>query len=356
MKDQYKIREYMLILMLFVAGGMFAQAPTVASFTPARVTQKTVVTITGTNFTGATAVKFGGTNASSFTVVNGTTITAMVASGTTGAVSVTTPSGTVNSAANITYVAPTATPSTAAINRIITDWNGYWSSTSATVAPNQPNTHHNLTAFRYGTTIYSTGVDNARLNTSVGAANYTAADFRALPINTITGVTGSASYLAMGSLIDGSLSAATHTAPGVAGLKVRDVLIDGAKGLDLGTGVTNLSATAVLYFDVNNIVTSKIADAEPDILITQIASPSSVEDIYCFIDADGNIIGNPMSASLGGVGIVGTYRLDLFTLQTGQPYSTVTPSGSGENNNTRDIRMIALNFQTLELQVPTQPV
>jgi len=345
MKNQYKIRKYMLMLMLLVAGSVFAQAPTVGSFTPARVTQKTVVTITGTNFDGATAVKFGGTNAASYSIVNNTTINATVSvNGSTGTVSVTTAAGTATSAASVTYVAPTATPSTAAINRIITDWNGYWSSTSATVAPNQPNTHHNLTAFRYGNTLYSTGVDNTRLNTSVGAANYTAADFRALPINTISGVTGGASYLAMGSLIDGSVSAATHTAPGIAGVKVRDVLIDGIKGLDLGTGVTNLNATAVLYFDVNNIVTSKISDAEPDILITQIASPSSVEDIYCFVDANGNIVGNPMSASLGSVGIVGTYRLDLFTLTTGSSYSTVTPSGSNEVNNTRDIRMIAFKL------------
>lgn len=57
----------------------------------------TTITILGTNLTGATAVTFKGT-AAAFTVVSGTEITATVPSGaTTGTVTVTTPSGTLNS-------------------------------------------------------------------------------------------------------------------------------------------------------------------------------------------------------------------------------------------------------------------
>lgn len=70
-------------------------APTIASFTPLTARTGETVTITGTNLTGATAVSFGGTAAASFTVVNATTITAVVGAGSSGVVSVTTPGGTI---------------------------------------------------------------------------------------------------------------------------------------------------------------------------------------------------------------------------------------------------------------------
>lgn len=61
---------------------------TVTSFTPVTGTLGDEVTITGTDFTGATDVKFGGTSASSFVVVSPTTITAIVAGGSSGQVTV----------------------------------------------------------------------------------------------------------------------------------------------------------------------------------------------------------------------------------------------------------------------------
>lgn len=79
--------------------------PTVTSFTPTRAVTGTTITITGTNFLGATGVSFGGTPASSFSVVNATTITAVVAAGASGNVSVTTPFGTA-SAPNFVYALP----------------------------------------------------------------------------------------------------------------------------------------------------------------------------------------------------------------------------------------------------------
>lgn len=62
------------------------------------------ITITGTNFTGTTAadVKIGGTAVSSITSNNGSTIVAVIGTGTTGTVSVTTAGGTATSIGTFT--------------------------------------------------------------------------------------------------------------------------------------------------------------------------------------------------------------------------------------------------------------
>lgn len=83
--------------------------PTITSFTPTSGSIGTTVTITGTNFTGATAVSFGGTAATSFIVVSATSITAVVGSGASGNVSVTTPDGTAT-LAGFTFVVPVPVP------------------------------------------------------------------------------------------------------------------------------------------------------------------------------------------------------------------------------------------------------
>lgn len=69
-------------------------APAITNFTPTSGGTGTQVTINGANFTGATDVTFGGVAATSFSIVSSTTITAIVGTGATGAVQVTTPNGT----------------------------------------------------------------------------------------------------------------------------------------------------------------------------------------------------------------------------------------------------------------------
>lgn len=82
-----------------------ANAPYITSFSPASSAQGGTVTITGLHFTGATKVQFGGVAASAFTVVNDTSITAVVGAGDFGSVLVTTPAGTY-SYGYFTYVPP----------------------------------------------------------------------------------------------------------------------------------------------------------------------------------------------------------------------------------------------------------
>ena len=68
--------------------------PYISSFTPALGGNGSFIQITGNNFTGTTSVSFGGTPAVSFTVDTSTNITALVGTGASGVVSVTTPKGT----------------------------------------------------------------------------------------------------------------------------------------------------------------------------------------------------------------------------------------------------------------------
>jgi hypothetical protein len=86
--------------------------PTVAGVSPSSgpLSGGNTVTITGTNCSGATSVTFAGVAALSFTVVNATTITAVVPGGTAGSVSVvvTGPGG--NNSANALYAYMLATP------------------------------------------------------------------------------------------------------------------------------------------------------------------------------------------------------------------------------------------------------
>ncbi len=100
-----------------LAGFTYVTAPTITSFTPTSGGTSTVVSITGTNFSGATLVRFGSVPASSFTVTSSTSISAVVGTGNTGNVFVTTPGGTAHSINQIfTFIpAPTITSFTPVI-------------------------------------------------------------------------------------------------------------------------------------------------------------------------------------------------------------------------------------------------
>lgn len=69
-------------------------SPVITSITPSTSPAGATVSITGNFFTAASAVSFGGVPAASYTLVSATSITAVVGSGASGNVSVTTPIGT----------------------------------------------------------------------------------------------------------------------------------------------------------------------------------------------------------------------------------------------------------------------
>lgn len=332
-----------LILCISILFSVVSFGQTISSFSPTVVTQGTQVIINGTGFTSSSVVKFGGTTAASILTRTATQLRVVVGSGTSGNVTVTNGASVATASGTITYVAPAPTLSTAAVTRVVTDYNGYWTTSTSARSATLPDNRHNLAAFTYNGTLYSTGVNDAILTSH--SDSFTQRIFKAFSTDGITGNSGTSTsnYIALGSQVDGH-SNANYLSPAVAGLTVRDVLIDGINGLDLGTGVTNVTSSMVMAYKVSNIVRTAINDNEPDVLITQTADPTSVTDVYSFVDADGNIVGNSISANLSAISHVGTYKLDLFTLPNNIPYETAVPNGNSSSNTTREIRLIAFKF------------
>lgn len=325
------MRTIILLLGFCVCSVLCYAQPSISGFSPLSAASGMTLTINGTNFTGATAVSFGGTAAASFTVVSATKITAVVAAGSSGAVQVTTPAGNATRSGFI-YIST---------SRIITDFGGFWESTTASPNATIPDSSHMLLAFTFYGTTYSTGVNDAALS-SRGAA-FTAGNFRALPVAGITGVTASTNtYLALSKKADGSANVANT--PAVSGYSIMSVLSDGVKGLDLGTGVTNLPGSAVLTFQISNIDGTKILDSEPDIILTQIAQPVTGNDIYSFIDGSGNVVGASFSQNMTLLPKFGSYDLDLFNLTPNTPYNYATAYSAFATNTNREVRLVAIRL------------
>lgn len=93
----------------------FAVTPSITSFTPTTASTGTTVTITGNDFDAITGVSFGGVAAASYTVTSLTSISAVVAGGASGDVSVTNSAGT-GSLAGFVYCAPAAVSLTSGVN------------------------------------------------------------------------------------------------------------------------------------------------------------------------------------------------------------------------------------------------
>ncbi len=75
------------------SGFIFLPPPTIATFSPLAAGAGSSITITGSNFLGATNVNIGGVAVSSFTIVNNTTITAIVPSTQSGDIEIITTGG-----------------------------------------------------------------------------------------------------------------------------------------------------------------------------------------------------------------------------------------------------------------------
>ena len=336
---------YFFVLLCLLDLSVFAQQHTLLVFSPTCSYTGETITITGTNLSGASAVLIGGIPAASFSVVNNTTIQAVVGAGATGSVTVQKPGYTDAVLSGFTFF-PYPT-----ITGIATDFGNYWSTNTTSPSAVFPDNSHNLLSFTYGGITYSTGVNDAMLSNQ--NVQFTPGKFKALPTlisGTVPAAGLSQLFIVAASLVDGNLQQALVSHPNISALNFENVLSDGINGLDLGTGYTNLPSTAVMNLSIFSIDSSKINDNEPDIVITQIAAPTLTNsDTYTFKDANGNTVGNPTSVSMQQVARLGSYRLDLFSVAAGLPWGQTVPSSvvnntSTYNNTTRDIRFVAFRL------------
>ncbi len=168
------------------------------------------------------------------------------------------------------------------------------------------------------------------LDTKLGSANYAKGSYHALPVSNIGGtvIAGGATYIATASKNDGDSTKAAYKSP-YPTIHIADVLTDGKNGLDLGTGVTNLPSGGRISFDIKSLSAKAATDTIPDLVLTQIATPTaSVADTIYFYDATGKIVGNKKLVTWTNVSKLGTYKLDLYSLTTGVSCNTSTINGA----------------------------
>lgn len=219
------------------------------------------------------------------------------------------------------------------VTGIITDFNGYWKTNTTTNNPINPNNSHNLLAFTFNGVTYSTGVNNAILTSN--GESYLTGDYRSLPVSNISGTISANTKVALGQLFDGVNAGASNPAPD---RSLPQYLIDGPKGLNLGTGVANLPA-GQLVFEISNISPASIGDGIPDILITQIADPSAGVDQYSFTNSSDVLVGNSVNISFSGISSLGNWSADFY--EASQNPMTLA---LGFTNSPRPFRIWAADF------------
>jgi hypothetical protein len=229
-----------------------------------------------------------------------------------------------------------ATLKAQSVTEVITDYGGFWQSKSGAVSTVKPDNSHNLLGFTYNGVRYSTGANDALL-TSKGLS-FVTSDFKALPVSNITGAVNSNTKIGLGAMYDGVHNGSPAIKPEN---KMSKYLTDGLNGLDMGTCVANLPVGDI-FLPVSNLKRSAIGDGIPDLLITQIADPSTSSlDRYEFVDINGNRVGNSIDIVLNTLPVIGNWTADFYEASTNP---MVLQAGFTQTD--RPIRMWAADFST----------
>jgi len=220
------------------------------------------------------------------------------------------------------------------VTELITDYSSYWKSGKNAINAVKPDKSHNLLAFTYNGTRYSTGVNDALLTTKGDA--FVGGDYKALPVYQITGSSTSNTKIGLGALYDGVANGPSNPAPVN---NMNKYLTDGINGLDLGTCVANLPAGEIM-FAISDMKPQQVGDGIPDLLITQVADPSgSSLDKYEFTDVNGNRVGNAVDITLANLSALGNWTADFYNVNS----NPMTLDG-GFTKTDREIRLWAADF------------
>lgn len=373
-----------LTSLLFLASPVLFSQVTVTDVFPTRVTTGSTVTVTGgSGWTNATTVSISGIDVNAVVASNGgMQLTFTIAR--TATSPVTNPTGndvgptilkigdqdvyigSVDPANQVLleYIAPTVKQYNSmdddfVVTEVFTTWdknkNGdnFWKSSSE----GEPNNSHDLLAFTYGEKTYSTGVGDDKL-ADKNIQNVENAIFKAYSTNGVSGRPNDLTYLTMADKIDGVEDSAIMSQSIMA--TAYDVLIDGANGLDLGTGISNFNKEADISFYSGDGDVININSPAPDLLITQIADAGASwsNDIYFYADIDGNIVGRPISLRMRNnksldlfqwhVNLYNMDRSPGITFETSYPVSVANrwdPNGDG----VRGFRMVAFKLADFEV-------
>lgn len=244
----------------------------------------------------------------------------------------------------------------AQVTEIWTDYGGYWNSSQQNPNPGgvQPDNSHNLLAFRYNGTVYSTGVDDGNLTNN--GVSYTGLTIRALPIASLpisgTPISGNPYFVALGQIFDGIDDGVDNSSSSpfqaiTSGKQAASFLTRGEQGLDLGTGITNIYEGSVSRFNLSEagITEDNIGDGVPDIIVSQIAQPTGggdQADRLRFVDENGDVVGNVLLLDLTNSDDypnLGEWRIDFYNIN-----STQTSNPGAYVNTTRGIRMAAFDI------------
>ena len=229
---------------------------------------------------------------------------------------------------------PTTTP--IPITKVYSDFGGYWISGSAAVPnPIKPNDSHNLLAFTWNGTTYSTGINNALLTTN--NVTFNSQQYQAFP-TFFTSAATSSTYIGVGLNYGGS----GNVDPVPVENNLGKYLTDGVKGLDLGTGIFNFPISLQITYDITSITPTSIADGIPDVVITQIGDVSTVLDEYYFTDANNNIIGTKYIVDFGKVADIGNADWKFYTVANPPKYVA-----GFATNPTRKLRLLAFDWSEL---------
>ena len=87
------------------------------------------------------------------------------------------------------------------VTEIWTNYDGFWNSSEASPNPILPDNSHELLAFKFGATTYSTGVDDQKL-TDNGVA-FTSLTMRALPVASLPNANVPPNFIGLGQFADG---------------------------------------------------------------------------------------------------------------------------------------------------------